>query len=92
MATAESGIDRSLLSAEEWTKAATHYRLSPRELEIVQLFFDGLSESGAAASLGSSPHTVNAHVERIFQKVGVRRRERLLLQVIAVALGRIGVE
>jgi len=46
--------------------------LSDRELEVLQLFAEGLSRKEIAARLFISLNTVKAHTRNIFQKFGVR--------------------
>jgi DNA-binding NarL/FixJ family response regulator len=50
------------------------YRLSPRQLEILQAAADGLSTTGIAAKLVISPSTVKTHFEHIYTKLGVSDR------------------
>ncbi|MBV6701812.1 AAA family ATPase [Kitasatospora aureofaciens] len=51
--------------------------LTTRELEIVHLVAEGLTSRAAAARLCLSPRTVEAHLARIYQKVGVSSRAGL---------------
>ena len=46
--------------------------LTDRELEVLQLFADGLSRQEIAARLFISLNTVKAHTRNIFQKLSVR--------------------
>jgi DNA-binding NarL/FixJ family response regulator len=48
--------------------------LTPRELEVLRLVADGLSNSEIAATLLISPETVKTFVSRILGKLGVRDR------------------
>ena len=59
-------------------------RLSPRELEILQLMADGLENEEIARELYISPETVKSHVRRILQKLGAHSRT----YAVAVALRR----
>jgi DNA-binding NarL/FixJ family response regulator len=52
----------------------TEARLSPRELELVQLFADGHSYKSAAAHLGVSQHTVRFHIRNIYSKLHVHSK------------------
>lgn len=56
-------------------------RLTSRELEILQLLAEGLTQADIAAQLVISPKTVGTHIEHILAKLGVRSRA----QAIAVA-------
>jgi DNA-binding NarL/FixJ family response regulator len=44
--------------------------LTPREIEVLSAFADGLSNKEAARRLGISPHTVKFHGESLFRKLG----------------------
>jgi DNA-binding CsgD family transcriptional regulator len=44
--------------------------LTPREIEVLSAFADGLSNKEAARRLGISPHTVKFHSESLFRKLG----------------------
>jgi len=48
--------------------------LTPRELEILTLIGQGLTNPEIAATLFLSPHTIKTHVNRIFTKSGSRDR------------------
>ena len=52
--------------------------LSPREQEIVYLVSNGLPNKGIARKLAISQHTVNTHVRRIFDKLGVNSRAEMV--------------
>lgn len=59
--------------------------LTPREREVAVLVADGMSNAEIAAALTVSGKTVNAHLERIYRKLGVHRRTQLALLVAAQA-------
>ncbi len=48
--------------------------LSPRELEVLQLLVDGLTDREIAEVLFISPRTAQGHVSNIFNKLGVNSR------------------
>jgi DNA-binding CsgD family transcriptional regulator len=56
--------------------------LTERESEVLQWIAQGKTNSEVASILGSSPRTVQKHVERVFQKLGAETR------VAAVARAR----
>ena len=56
--------------------------LTPRELEILQLMADGLSNREIAERVFVSENTVKTHSSRVFDKLGARRRTQ------AVQLGK----
>ena len=51
--------------------------LTDTEREVVELVATGLTNRQAAARMFVSPHTVHAHLGRIFRKLGVRSRVEL---------------
>jgi ATP/maltotriose-dependent transcriptional regulator MalT len=57
-------------------------RITPRELEILQLIAEGLSNKEIAARVFVSENTVKTHSSRVFDKLGARRRTQ------AVQLGK----
>ncbi len=56
--------------------------LTPRELEILQLIVEGLSNREIAERVFVSENTVKTHLSRVFDKLGARRRTQ------AVQLGK----
>jgi len=52
-------------------------RLTPREREVVQYIARGYSYQRAASALYVSPKTVEAHMSKIFRKLGVASRYEL---------------
>ena len=56
--------------------------ITPRELEILQLIAEGLSNKEIAARVYVSENTVKTHSSRVFDKLGARRRTQ------AVQLGK----
>jgi LuxR family maltose regulon positive regulatory protein len=56
--------------------------LSSRELEVLQLIAEGLTNQDVATRLYLSPHTVKVHARNIFTKLAVKNRAQ------AVARGR----
>jgi DNA-binding CsgD family transcriptional regulator/PAS domain-containing protein len=53
---------------------ATHFHLTPREIEVAQLLRQGLSSKQIAGSLGLSINTARRHVERVLAKLDVHTR------------------
>ena len=56
--------------------------ITPRELEILELIAQGLSNKEIAARVFVSENTVKTHSSRVFDKLGARRRTQ------AVQLGK----
>jgi DNA-binding CsgD family transcriptional regulator len=70
-------------SAKVPDKAALRdrYGLTPRELDVAALIFDGLPTADIARRLSISVHTARRHVEQLLKKLGVHSRgvaQRLL--------------
>ena len=57
------------------------FHLTPRELEILGLLAEGLTQDQIAEQLVIAPKTVATHIERILSKLGVQSRA----QAVAVA-------
>ena len=57
---------------------AAHYRLSPREREVLLLLIQGLDTAALADRLGISPHTVRDHLKNVFRKTSNRSRSELM--------------
>lgn len=54
---------------------------TPTELTVARLVGDGLTNKQVAARLHASPKTIEAHLTRIYRKVGVRGRAELAATV-----------
>ncbi len=55
-------------------EAASRPLLTPRELEVLALVGEGMSNKTIARKLGISAHTVKYHLEAVFTKLAVRSR------------------
>jgi DNA-binding CsgD family transcriptional regulator len=66
----ELGIERDAF--------ARRYRLSHREAEIAELILRGYRNPEIAAELGIKLTTTKRHLTRIFDKIGVDSRTRLI--------------
>ena len=58
-------------------------QLSQRESEILMLLGQGLNSDAIATVLTISPHTVLAHVKKIYKKLGVHSRAQAICQAQA---------
>lgn len=56
------------------TKAVSAHGLSVREMEVLQLMSQGLSNNEIAEKLFLSPNTIKTHSSRLYEKLGVKRR------------------
>lgn len=79
-------IPSSRLLKADWLLIAQELGLSPRQLEIVRCLVDGLDEATAADRLGISPHTVHAHMNRLFLKLRVNSRCELVVKALFCVL------
>jgi DNA-binding CsgD family transcriptional regulator len=85
---AASGIFEEL-GAQRWTEHAASelqrlglrrgpaHDLTPAEERIAQLVASGMSNREVAAAVYVTPKTVEAHLSRIYRKLGVRTRREL---------------
>lgn len=55
-------------------EAELYEALTPRELEVLEVLAEGLSNKAIAARLGITEHTVKFHVSAIFAKLGAENR------------------
>lgn len=64
-------------SAKNRLAVADPAKLSTREHEVAVLVVSGMGSARVAAELGIAVNTVNAHLQRIYGKLGVSRRQEL---------------
>src|SRR6266566_2158206 len=65
------------------SKAAPIDALTPQELQVARMIADGLNNAEAAAALFLSRKTVEAHLTRVYRKLGIRSRTDLTRILIA---------
>jgi len=53
--------------------------ITPRQLQVIQLIAEGLSNEELGRVLGISPRTAKAHCDILRQKLGVPRRRQIPL-------------
>lgn len=63
------------------------YPLSPREMDVLKMLVDGLTDKEIGAKLGITRNTAKTHVTRIRRKVGKLGDTRTALAVAAVRVG-----
>ncbi len=56
--------------------------ITDREREIIDCACQGLRNKEIAQKLAVSPHTVKAHLSRIFRKLNIRSRSKLMTQAM----------
>ncbi len=54
--------------------------LTPQETQVARLVSAGLSNKDVAAQLFLSPRTVEYHLRKVFQKLGIASRAELIRQ------------
>jgi DNA-binding CsgD family transcriptional regulator len=89
----DAGPGAHLISArtppEDTESARLHRgapRLTPRELEVLQLAADGGTTRAMAESLVLSPATVKTHLEHAYEKLGVRDRAAAVAEALRLRL------
>ena len=68
--------------AREPSSGEDRARLTPRELEVLQLICDGLSNKEIATQLGLSANTVAVHRARIMNALGVHKTAELVMYAL----------
>jgi len=66
---------------ERVAAAATRWRLSRRQREVLELLAKGRSNKEIAETLGCAVSTVEIHVSAVLQKTGNNRRAQLIAQL-----------
>lgn len=76
------GLDDGTLAA----RLTAAFTLTPREAEVLFWVIKGKTSRDIGDILGTSPRTVNKHLEHVFEKLGVETRTA----AARVAMGRVG--
>jgi ATP/maltotriose-dependent transcriptional regulator MalT len=71
------------LDTEE-SSTITSRPLSHREIGVLQMIADGMSNKGIARSLGIAPETVKSHAKSIFVKLATRTRAQAVARAEAI--------
>lgn len=75
-------------STSNKTIAPENNPLSARETEILQLLAKGMSFNEIGEILGISPHTVTAHIKKIYRKLAVHSRGEAVYEATQMGLLR----
>ena len=59
-----------------------HFKLTPREFEVLQLVIKGKSNTEIAKELLITVHTVKAHITNIFEKMSVHDRVQAAIKAV----------
>lgn len=70
--------DYKITKSQRIEEAATQYKLTKREQQVVQLISEGKRFSEIAKCLYISERTVSTHTDKIYKKVGVKSKLELL--------------
>lgn len=68
------------------THAGLAEPLTPRELDVLRLLADGLSNKAIAQRLGISEHTVKFHVNALMGKLGAQSRTEAVIRAVRLGL------
>jgi len=75
-------LTREPRDTTEWAKTvssiAQQFKLSARETEIIDMLGRGYTATAIAERFVISPHTVNKHVQHIYEKIGIHKRSEML--------------
>ncbi len=66
----------------DFEKIKTAFNLSKREIEVIKLLYDGLSNKEIADKLYLSEYTVKDHFKSIMKKLNVSSRSKILARLI----------
>lgn len=77
---------RTIRTTPDVAPEPTHERLSARELEVLALIVEGLTNKEIASRLCLSPDTVKNHVVHIIQKLGVSDRTQAAVMAVRQGL------
>jgi DNA-binding NarL/FixJ family response regulator len=75
-------LDRLRTGTEIEVAAPENSGLTPREVELLELFAKGESYKDAARTLGISPLTIGNHVKSIYRKLAVHSRGEAVYEAI----------
>lgn len=78
----DSTVDTEIFSESEWSILFDELSLSPRQREVTQYLFSGLSDKQIAKELEIAIPTVRTHLTRLFSRFDVQDRNELILHVV----------
>ena len=61
-------------------------RVTPREMEVLQLIADGMNTTEAASALDRSPATIRTHVRSAFKKLGANHRAHAVAMALRLRI------
>ena len=78
----DSTVDTEIFSESEWAILFDELSLSPRQREVTQHLFSGLSDKQIAKELEIAIPTVRTHLTRLFSRFDLQDRNELILHVV----------
>jgi DNA-binding NarL/FixJ family response regulator len=78
----ESIAGRSIFSESEWRGLADLMQMSRQQRRIVWCLTQGMGDKDIAQAMGITPSTVRTHLDRIFKRMGVDDRVKLVLLLV----------
>ena len=89
----DNGAVKTLLhDTETISRKGKISHITSREQEIIECILRGLSNSEIARRLTLSPHTVRAHLNRIFKKLNITSRLKLMTLAVQSPLAGVSCE
>jgi len=76
--TVKISLDKSIYFITRYTHMQTSHKLSPREFEVAHLICKGLPNKIIAKELDLSIWTVSTYIRRIYDKIGINKRTKLV--------------
>lgn len=71
-----------LISADQWDVISRLVEMTPREIQVSNLLFTGMTRNEIAEELGIATRTVRFHMEVLHEKLQVNTRVELVLRLI----------
>ena len=82
----DAGTEQSVPSEHQAPNAALIEPLSERELEVLELLAEGLTNPEIASRLFLALNTIKAHTRNIYGKLGVNNRTQAVTQARALGI------
>ena len=73
-----------LISKKEWIHVQMSYGFTDRQMQILRLLFEGLDSDKIARRLKIQYNTVKAHFGHMYNRVGVKNKAELIMQIFNV--------